>query len=329
MQNEFFKHLESIIPPNTSMVNELTDVLELSMDSAYRRLRGETKLTFDEIVKLCNHYRISFDSFLKDNGNVSFRYSVLQDGFTSFKDYLKSLHKDLLMIKQSSERQIVYACEDIPIFHNFNFPEIAAFKMFYWMKSIMNVPELDGKKFSLNSVDQELMDYGKEIFLVYSRIPSTEIWTDTTIESTLKQISFYWESGMFAGTNDAIAVCYALKREVEHVQRIAEAGYKDVGINSEKTGSYSLYISDLEITNNTVLVSLANLKLVYLGHLTFNTMATSNRIYAEETERWLNNLIKKSTLISGVSEKIRYQFFTQAITYIDELISRIGDSDSK
>jgi len=41
------------------------------------------------------------------------------------------------------------------------------------------------------------------------------------------------------------------------------------------------------------------------------------------TELWLNNIIKKSTLISGVSEKQRYQFFKKAFNILDNLIDKI------
>ena len=57
--------------------------------------------------------------------------------------------------------------------------------------------------------------------------------------------------------------------------------------------SYELYISEIEIGNNCVLVDLGHTKSVYLGHMSFNTISTMNKKYSELTESWLNTIIKK------------------------------------
>jgi hypothetical protein len=38
-------------------------------------------------------------------------------------------------------------------------------------------------------------------------------------------------------------------------------------------------------------------------------MSTTNADFVHENEHWLQNLVRKSTLISGVGEKQRNQFF--------------------
>jgi hypothetical protein len=326
LQLTFLEKIQNIIPAHNSMVNELIDLLDISMDSAYRRLRGETSLTIEEVVILCNHYKISFDSFINlESGNVTFNYTTMDHGIGSFNEYLISLKRDMEIIHLAKDHQIIYACEDVPIFHNINFPAISAFKMFYWMKSIMNAPGLDGALFDVSAIPQEFGKLAQEIYALYCTIPSVEIWTDTTIQSTVKQIAFYWESGMFKTQEDALAVCQSLKDEIATVQKQAELGtkYLKPDMKPEYENNYSLYFSDIEITNNTVLVKLGDTKAVYLGHQTFNTMSTSNRAYCKETDEWMDNLISKSTLISGVSVKHRYQFFRQANKHIDNVIARI------
>lgn len=325
-QKEFFNKIEDIIPTNTSLVNELIDSLDLSMDSAYRRLRGDTSLTLDEIVLLCNKYKISFDSFINiESGNVTFNYNNMANKVESFTKYMQSTLQDLTTIHTAKQKQIIYACEDIPIFYNMYFSDIAAFKMFYWMKSILNVEELEGEKFDTNKLSDEIKEMGKKVFELYTEIPSIEIWTDTTIHSTVKQIRFYWASGMFASKDDALKVCTSLKEEITVIQKQAEAGSKILlpGRDTIYNNNYELYFSEIEITNNTVLVRLGETKVVFLGHHTFNTMSTSNRTYCNETEAWLENIIKKSTPLSGVSEKHRYQFFKNSFAAIDEMVNEI------
>ena len=64
------------------------------------------------------------------------------------------------------------------------------------------------------------------------------------------------------------------------------------------------------------------------SYITFNTMnsiTTNNPEFCEETEHWMKNLEKKSNLISGISEKQRYQFFSGMFKTIDEFIARANN----
>jgi hypothetical protein len=55
-----------------------------------------------------------------------------------------------------------------------------------------------------------------------------------------------------------------------------------------------------------------------------NSLNTSNSEFCEETEHWVKNIIKKSTLISGVAEKQRYQFFNKLNNAIDNCEQRLN-----
>ena len=42
---------------------------------------------------------------------------------------------------------------------------------------------------------------------------------------------------------------------------------------------------------------------------TFNNLSTTNKVLSEEVDAWMKNLVKKSSIISGVNEKQRHQIF--------------------
>lgn len=328
VQAGFLQKIEESIPSHSSLVNELSELLEISTDSAYRRIRGETKLNIEEIAFLCEKYSISFDAFLKTNlSTVSFQYRQMNDGLSSFREHLQDLKKNLTQIHQAKERHVYYGCEDIPIFHNLSDDRISAFKIYYWMRSIMNIPSFQQEKFSFDLIPADILALGRELYELYSKIPSSEIWTDTTLQSTIKQIHYYWESGMFRSKEEALGTCESLRDIIIRIQKQAAA--KSKVLNEDGTagieGNYFLYISDLEITNNSVVVKIGDFTSVFLGHLTFRTMSTNNGLYCSETEAWMNNLQSKATLISGVSEKLRNQFFIKALNLIDQLVSAIEE----
>jgi hypothetical protein len=277
IQARLFERISKTLPSSISLVDELSEVLNISNDSIYRRLKGETALSIHEIELLCNMYMISFDSLCKYAGNtVTFDFNPMVDQ-VNYKNYLLSIMNDLEIVQKSQKGKIIYAGEDIPLFHNFGFPTLAKFKLFYWMKSIMNIESLQGKRYDPQLVDQEILSIGKELYDLYAQIPSIEIWTEVTPISLFKQIEFFWESGIFQSKEDALAICDDAREEFLLLEKEAEIGCK--------------FDSKRNLVN------------------TFNKLTTRNKFFCEEIDKWLKNLIRKSNLISGISEKQRYRFF--------------------
>lgn len=319
--------LKQAIPPSMSLVDILSDLFKVSTDSAYRRIRGETALSIEEIALLCKHFKISFDAFINssENGMVTFSYKQLNSDITSYKNYLQNISNDLAKIASFPEKQIIYAAEDVPLFHHFAFPNLTAFKIFYWNKSILNVTEFENKKYEMSLIDPELIEISKTIIERYSLIPSIEIWSDDTVNSTIKQIEFYWDSGIFKNKEDALLICHEVELMLNRIKKQAEENVKFDNNNkpASSTDNYALYHSDVMIGNNCILVTMGGVKAAYLSYHTFNAMTTTNTFFTNETDAWLKNLIRKSNLISGVAEKQRYRYFKHIDNALNKLKHKI------
>lgn len=328
-QLAFIERIKEAVPKNISLVDEIADLLKLSNDSAYRRIRGESQLTIEEIAVICKHFKISFDDFINshDNSFVSFSHHQLSSHVNTFKEYLTNMKKNIsTMLKYpEDDRQIIYAAEDIPVFQNFAHPHLTAFKIFYWNKSILNSRGYEDKKFETAHIDKELLEIAADIYSLYSKISSIEIWSDDTANSTLKQIEFYWEAGAFKSKQDALLVCEELQTMLTRISKQAELNIK-LDANNKPASSeknFELYHSDVMIGNNCVMTNMGNLKGAYISYHTFNVMLTNNVTFCNETDLWLKNLIKKSNLISGVAEKQRYKYFKHINEMLKKLIEKI------
>ncbi len=311
IQQRFFEKIRQIVPPNYALADELADVLNISKDSVYRRLRGETALSLEEVLVICQHYRITFESLANPDA-VTFEFKQINPDLSSFHQYLLRLLVDLKRIKSFDDGEILYAAEDIPVFHHFMHPTLTAFKMFYWMRSIMNVPELEGSRFKPDILSAELIATARDIYETYLQIPSVEIWTEETASSTLKQIEYYWESGLFESTEIALAVCDDFVAELQQLQRLCERGSKN-GV------PFRFYLNDIMIGNNCILIKAGRSKYTYLSHHSFNFMLTTDFNFSNQTEIWLDGMMQKSMLISGVSEKYRNKFFMQQLQRMEVL----------
>ena len=159
MQKMFFQQVKSGLPGHLSLVDEVADLLNISYDSAYRRIRGEKMLSFDELHLLSNRYNLSIDTlFNLESGNVVFRNFLVGPEFLGIKAWLEIILADMQRIHAARERVIMYSAKDPPLFHYFQIPEIGAFKTFFWQKTLLRFPEFEEKKFSLSGLDQEIQD---------------------------------------------------------------------------------------------------------------------------------------------------------------------------
>ena len=159
-QESLFNAIKNSLPANISLVHDVSELLGISYDSAYRRIRGEKELSLDELKKLSLYYKISIDTLfnIKSN-NVVFNSLVLGDSGISFNEWLQNILLELKKINSFKEKEIIYSAKDIPIFHYFEFPEIFAFKVYFWHKALIPTHEFEDQFIRLEVSDQ-LMETG-------------------------------------------------------------------------------------------------------------------------------------------------------------------------
>ena len=68
------------MPPGSSAIDEIAQVLNVSVDSVYRRMRGEKTISLEELYKLSSHYKISLDQLMElQTGAFQFRGNFLNN----------------------------------------------------------------------------------------------------------------------------------------------------------------------------------------------------------------------------------------------------------
>jgi hypothetical protein len=305
IQTAFFELLKTKIDSNSHLADIIAALLSISKDSAYRRIRGDTPLSLDETILICKKLNIDLSQLVQSASNdlVVFKYNQLFTEKGGFLDYIKNMTKVLQMVA-SKNGKIYYAAEDIPIFHHFQKPYLASFKLYYWNKTILNQDILVGNKLEFELMHPDLLAAAEELLKAYESVTSHEIWTEESINSTLRQMEYFAESGQFQRKEQALKVIEEFKEMFENLQKMAETSSKN-----ESDRNFQMYNSEVLIGNNCILIEIQDQKYVFLSHNTFNSLSTQNESFCHETELWMNNLIKKSTLISDVSEKHRYKFF--------------------
>ena len=320
VQSTFLEQVKRRLPPNVSFADEIAEILKISRDSAYRRIRGETVLSLDEAKVLCNQYGVSLDVLLGTSSEiVPFRHQVVNNTPEAFERWLRSLFDNLQTIASfPAEKEIVFCAKDVPVFHYFHYPELSAFKMYFWMKSVLSYPNLQSEKFKPSLISGEYLTLGRKIADMYSKIPSIELWSDETTNVTLKQIEFYYESGFFNSPEDAHHLLDQYAQLLQGVREKAANGFKYPDV------PFKLYENEILIADNNVLFRMGEKKAVYVIHNITEILMTTNEAFCKQTEYFINNLQNRSIMISTTGEKERNKFFNRMLEKINTVKKRIS-----
>jgi hypothetical protein len=326
IQQALFQQIKDRLPAELSFVHDISEILHISYDSAYRRIRGEKELSLEELKTLSHHYGISIDTLFRvESSQIIFKAIAVEEDGLSFKEWLTIVHDDVKSIHDSSEKLVIYAAKDVPLFHYFQFPEIAAFKIFLWHKTLFDFHSYKDRLFLLDDADEELFKIGEEMLITSTKIPTIELWNEETFISILRQVEYYWESGFFAKRDDALAVIEKFKIWLSHIQSQAEYGFKyiygrdPVGVE----GYYKLYLNEVLLYDNTILVKMGDLRMTYLTYNILNLLVTSNPIFFHQVEETLHSQMKKALLISGTAARERNRFFLKLRNKVEQLQERI------
>jgi len=326
IQQAVFQQIKDKLPSSHSFVHEISETLDISYDSAYRRIRGEKALTFEELYKISTHFRISLDTlFNVETDNVIFNCLPLTPDKFEVKDWLNFILQNLSLVVQAKEKEIIYSAADIPMFHYFQFPEIAAFKVFFWEKTLFQFPEYEGKLFRLDETDPNIPKIGNQILALANKIPTTEIWNEDTFNIMLRQVEFYWVSGFFEKKDDLINLCDKIEKWVHHIKKQAEYGFRFLyGQPAEGLeNTFLFYDNEVVQNDNTIHVTADGQTMVYLTFNVLSILTTNNPFFCNLIKSYQKGLMTKSNLISRVGEKGRSRFFNKQIQAIEQFKSRV------
>lgn len=324
-QSTFIETLKLMTPPHLSLADQISELLSISKDSAYRRLRNETPFTLDETVSICRALKIDATALIQgEPSRILFTYNHL---YGETKGFIEYLNNNTGMIKQvtAAGGKIIYAAEDIPMFLHFAYPTLAGFKLFYWSKAVLNDETYVDRKFARNLLHPDLIEAADRVLKAYNNCPSIEIWTTESIHSTLRQIIYYAESFQFNSKEDAIQVIHELRSMINDLEIKCKNSSKL--LDNPEVKNFEMYNSEVLIGNNTVILEGIPKPVVFISHNTFNTIRTTSDFFYDETKLWINNLIQKSTHISGVSEKYRIKFFKEVNDAIDSTEESLNKFD--
>jgi hypothetical protein len=124
---------------------------------------------------------------------------------------------------------------------------------------------------------------------------------------------------------DVLTLCDSVAEWIRHIHQQADYGFKFMYGHEPKgkEDSFRLYENEVVLSDNSIYANLNGHRTVYLTFNVLSLLVTSNPEFCEITEKYMKGLIRKSTLISSVSDKERNRFFNGLLKKVSDLKERI------
>ena len=316
IQQTFLELIKAQLTQKTSLIDEVATVLDISYDAAHRRVSQKSKLSLEEGIELAKYFGLSIDQLFsnEDEHIVAVKKTAPVTDMKSLLKYYINSYESMVPLAHNKETEIIYSAKDIPIFYTSNDTILTKFKMYAWLK-IMN-PNTMNTLFGNFNPSLSLLEAAKRLGSIYEHFNATEIWDVTTINSTLKQIHFYFEANQLT-SKDAMAICDDLQDLMKRITK------KIV----EQKDTFKFYYNELLLMNNRVLIKTPTIKSLYVPFTILSYYRTIDVLTCNQAEDFLQKQMDGSKLLSTDGEKERNLFFNKMYKKIDALRSLIAAQD--
>jgi hypothetical protein len=294
------------IPKNIKPVIYLMELLDLSRESVYRRIRRDipfsmnelTKLSLtlnfslDEIIEGSKRERIFFDMGLKNQDNSVDSFSAV---FQEHSTYINNLSK-------AKDSHVFMALNYIhPLFTVF-FDDLFKFHYFKWLVETQD--DLPKIYFSNLVLPQELCALQQKIAEEVKSVRNVSIILSPNINlSIIKDIQYFYQRKLI-GKEDLEILRKDLLRMSDFAENVAKTGRLEGG-NSQ----IDIYISILYVNSNTIYLEYDNVSEVHYWIYANNPMVIRNSEIGNIQKKWFLSRKKSSTLITQSNEILQADFF--------------------
>jgi len=326
MQKELLDQVIGRYKKRSIAIDALTQYLKIGKDAVYRRIRGESLLTPEEISLIAKKYGISLDELVFNQTNKVVFYSANKLlNVRNNLDFLNFINSRMENANAIAGNQFYAAFGDLSIFLSSFYPELMEFKLFVWGKTVWKLPHIEFKKFSFNLLSKPEYDAISRMASLYSALPGEELWSTNFLDHTLYQIEYYLGADEFQDTKDVYQLLDTLSTLLHHIQMMARVQKKCLpGTEAiESSANFEMYHNELVHTSTTILAVAPSAKSLYTGIGNPNYIITSDQKMCEFKYEWFDRLRKKSSLLSGNAEKNRKWFFSKLQKRIQLMRKRI------
>ncbi len=305
------------------MVSEIGEVLHVGRDAVYRRLRGDTALSAQELINLSRHYKIKLDDKSVDLPQMYYPAGH-EARATNEKDYFLSLERQILRAKAIPGARVDYATPELPLFYELYSPTLLAYKIYLFGLTTWNFQKWNGKNFSMDLIDPEIYKIAERCMKVAHSFPTRELWSIDILDVTLRRIEHGVQTG-YLNDSDLVAKMFReMEAIVQHMENMTRAGKRFIPGDdpTENSPDFRVYHNELSNTNSVIIVDSNLQSIVFSTLVTPNFLVTYDERVVTQMKLWFNNLLDKANVLSADSAKY-------TTTYFHNLRRKVGNTKQR
>ena len=310
-QETFLKAIRSKISPSVSLIDEIATVLEISYDASHRRISGKSKFSIDETIKLADHFNISMDNLFSKKEKVIVEKTIEIESLKDMHHYFKTSAEQIELLTKNAQTTLFYSAKDIPLFYFMDGTILSKFKAFVWL-NLLNANQ-NKVAFENFVIEESFTEYMQKLKNAYENRTVNEIWNDTTINSSLQQILYFYEAGLLSLKN-ANALCTDLKRIINLIKEKCNA----------PTNNFSIYYNELILLNNNMLIETNEKLTMFVPYTLLGYFITDNEESCKNVYQFFKQQILNSKSLGQSGIKEQNLFFNRAIRKIDYYAEKIN-----
>jgi plasmid maintenance system antidote protein VapI len=303
-QEILLKQIRKQLSEKESINDEIASVLEISYDAAHRRVSGKSKFSIDETIELAKHFGISLDNLFFSEQKVIIEKTIEVTNLQEMQQYFSDSATKIESLSQNSDSVLYYSAKDIPLFYFMDATIISKFKAFVWLNLLnTNASNTSFEKFV---VEESFAVPMQKLKKAYEKLNVREIWNDSTINSSLQQIQYFYEADLLS-FKSAVALFQDLKRILNNLKEKS----------NKKESNFSIYYNELVMLDNNLLFE-SNKKLtLFVPYTLLGYFITDNIESCQNVQKWFLQQFKNSKPLHQLGVKEQNIFFNKAIRKID------------
>jgi hypothetical protein len=307
------------IPSNIKPVSFLMESLDLSRESAYRRIRGEIPFSIEELANLSMHLNFSIDDVMNGIKKDRASFDFIPATSDSYSAFLMMLQRNYLHVKKLAEAQDSETIQALSrfspicqVFHD----QIFKFAYYKWLHQ--NKETSSNFTFSELILPPDLSIWQKKIQVETKKVTNNTMILDPNIFLNLIQdVTYYYQRNLI--NNDELAT---IKEEIADLIRVyetmARTGVLDPGAN------IYLYLSPLCVGADIGYSYYDSIHTAFFWIFTVNPIRIYNSEICSIQKKWLNSLKRQSTLISQSNEILQTEFFNTQRNHLNNYLCESG-----
>ena len=315
MQDHLIAVIRENLPVSANLTNYLSDVLNIGRESAYRRIRGEIKFTFEEIAKLSQSLNFSIDHIvgIKKNEKAIFNIHMLQDRgcldiyVNKMEEYRKIFHE----ISNSPNSKVRLSVNTMPYFFHIKHDGLSRFRIYKWLYQ-NQVLELNDK-FADFTLPDNILETHKAFYKDIQKLPNITVIMDNNVFwSAAKDLEYFLKRGLITD-KDLDVLKAELHDIVNGLENIAAKGQCQNGSKVE------MYVSSVDLEASYLHIEAGNYQFSQIRTFSISGIDSFDADLCRIQKEWIESLKRYSVMISESGDMQRFEYMRKQHEYIERI----------